>query len=351
MALVGCGAVTQLYYAPALAELQQAGYLQVVAAVDTDPVRAAKVARHFNSCRTVGDISSLPREESMLAVVSSPNHLHSSQSIQLLRSGISVLVEKPMAVRVDDAREMIAESQKSGCVLAVSLVRRFFPSSQLIKKIIASKLLGAISSFEFNECHPFDWPVQTPALFDRQLAGGGILIDIGSHVLDLLCFWFGEPSELSYEDDSMGGVEANCLVTATFAEGFCGKIRLSREGPGSTRYKIDFERGSIAFNPSSANALDLQFDDLDVALLCQIHQLLAGSRGQVSRDFPQSFAEMLINVTRAVDSKTSVLVPGEEGIKSLSVIEKCYQRRQLIPMPWLTKEELAAAARLNAGPR
>jgi predicted dehydrogenase len=66
-----------------------------------------------------------------------------------------------------------------------------------------------VEAFEGGQ---FDWPVRSTGYFTRAQSGGGVLQDIGTHVLDLLAWWFGEPEALLYEDDAMGGVEANCRI-------------------------------------------------------------------------------------------------------------------------------------------
>src|SRR5258708_4530725 len=102
VALVGCGAVARLYYAPALRELEARGRLSVVAIVDPNPLNAAQIQAHFPISAWTRDLPELLAHEVDLAVVASPHSMHAEHSIQLLNAGASVLCEKPMATSVAD---------------------------------------------------------------------------------------------------------------------------------------------------------------------------------------------------------------------------------------------------------
>ena len=98
---------------------------------------------------------------------------------------------------------MIAAARKMGRVLAVGMIRRFFPSFAQLREWVVRGELGEIRSFSYREGKVFDWDVKSPAGF---LPGGGagLLFDIGSHVIDLLIWLFGVPDVLSYADDALG---------------------------------------------------------------------------------------------------------------------------------------------------
>jgi len=107
---------------------------------------------------------------------------------------------------------MVEAADKAGCLLAVGHFRRFFPSTKMVKEILDAALLGAVRSFRFLDGEIYNWPARTASPFDRAEAGGGVLIDIGAHTLDLLLWWLGNEAEVLYQDDALGGVEANCRI-------------------------------------------------------------------------------------------------------------------------------------------
>src|SRR5262245_30246423 len=106
VAIVGCGAVAEIYYTPALKELARNGLLQVCVLVDPSEERLRVIGGFFPSCERVTTISQVRRRVD-LAIVASPAMFHSQQTIELLNRGIHVLCEKPMAVNAPECEAMI----------------------------------------------------------------------------------------------------------------------------------------------------------------------------------------------------------------------------------------------------
>src|SRR5829696_2928147 len=95
VALVGCGAVSQLYYTPALQELEKQRLLRVRALYDPNMDNLKQLQRAFPDALVVRDPAELSAQQLDLAIVASPPQYHAEQTIQLLRQGLSVLCEKP----------------------------------------------------------------------------------------------------------------------------------------------------------------------------------------------------------------------------------------------------------------
>src|SRR5262249_3465764 len=144
------------------------------------------------------------------AIVALPNYLHAPVVIDLLRHGIHVLIEKPMALKVTDCDKMLEAASSAGTVLAVGLEYRFFNSSRFTKRALGNNLLGDIRSFDLRLGIIPTWPFATDYLLRKESAGGGVLADFGVHVLDLLLWWLGDYESVEYRDDAVGGVEAEC---------------------------------------------------------------------------------------------------------------------------------------------
>lgn len=352
VAIVGCGAVAQLYYAPALTAIAHPANVSVAALIDPARARADLLAQVFPNATVAANLDALSALEVDLAILASPAMFHAQQCIALLKNNISVLCEKPMATNVRDAEQMIEQANASGKILAIGLVRRFFPALQEIKRFISARELGAVKYFHLSDGGAFDWPAQSSSFFDRKTAGGGVLLDLGAHVLDLVAWWFGQPQGISYADDAMGGLEANCQVDLSFAGGFSGSIRLSREATFSCGYKIEFEKGTIAWRVGEASSLQIKFNDSNRVFYGQLNEcsrpeLLPADSGQ-ALTFEQCFINQLSNVIAAVRGESALFVPGSVGIAGIKLAEACYQKRRLLDMPWLTESELAMASRLNS---
>ena len=130
-----------------------------------------------------------------------------------------------------------------------------------------------------------------------------------------------------------------------------GKIRLSRDCQLPNRYLIRGSKGWIMCEVNDAETIKLGFTGTQLALKSKIYQSDPEkpdlTAGKPCYNFEQSFASQIVNIINALQGKQSLLVPGEEGIKSLKLIEYCYQHRRLMPMSWLSDHELITARHLN----
>src|SRR5688500_18705438 len=93
VALIGCGAVSQLYYGPALLELERNKLLQVKALFDPDFEKVSLLQKNFPNANSIKKLDELSIEKIDIAIIASPPQFHSQQTIQLLNSGLSVLCE------------------------------------------------------------------------------------------------------------------------------------------------------------------------------------------------------------------------------------------------------------------
>src|SRR5438105_2740458 len=156
--LVGCGAVAERFYAPALLGLAREFELNVAALFDPNSNRTAKLQHFFPASAAVATFAEFVALRPDLAIVASPPRHHAEQTCALLRAGSGVLCEKPMAVTVVEAEQMLAAARESRSVLAVGLFRRFFPATQTIAHILRTRRFGGVKSFSLAEGSTFSWP-------------------------------------------------------------------------------------------------------------------------------------------------------------------------------------------------
>lgn len=355
VALVGCGAVARLYYTPAIRQLAQAGDVELVMAFDPDRGAVEDVRKNFPGAGTVESFESLCTDAFDLAIVASPHPLHAPQTIALLQAGRSVLCEKPMAASLADAQAMLQAARSSDALLAVGMVRRFFPAAEFIRQALALGMLGEPSSFQIAEggAH-FGWPVTSVAYFQRRHSHGGVLMDVGSHVLDLVAWWLGEPDELEYQDDAMGGIEANCRIRVRYASGLSGEIRLSRDTALANRCAITGRNGWLTWSQNVADGLEMGISGTRYVLDAALYRTDAtGSSGRArirGYNFEQSFVAQLRNVVAAVRGQEPLRVPAEEAIPGMRLMDRCYRSRSLLPMAWLSAAEVGRALQLQRDP-
>ncbi len=342
--------MAQQFYAPAFRVLESADELRLVAHCDTDPRQLAQISVVFPGSVAVQSIDQLVANQVDLAIVASPPRYHAEQTLALLAGGKSVLCEKPMAGSIIEAEAMIAAAKAHARILAVGLYKRFFPACESIKGLIEHQPLGRLLKFQIQEGGRFGWQPASASFFDRSQTPGGVLLDIGVHVLDLLLWWLDEPPDFSYEDDAMGGQEANCRLELHYADGCTGTVQLSRDWETANRYTFWFERGTVRYRVNEANRLEIVAEGMPAALAgALVSQAITGHRQEIARSNPQSFVEQLRNVIAAIQGREPLRVSGEEGIRSLRLIERCYAQRRLMAMPWLSGGERNQAELLSLG--
>jgi predicted dehydrogenase len=326
-----------LYYAPALRRLEAAGRLHVEAVFDPDPKAADIFAKNFTAPRKVSSYGDLLCDSTELIVLASPPESHAQQALDALESGIAVHCEKPLATSVKDGERMVEAAARCNRLLSVGLMRRRFAATRSIRELLDSKFLGDVSSVDVFEGGPFDWPVASPDFFTRQQSGGGILLDIGTHVLDLLRWWFGEPLSAAYEDDAMGGVEANCRIALGF-RGFEANIRLSRDWARPNRYFIRATKGWLTWTANEARSFAFGLHGAssaaDVLLYHQVNRGVEPTSGSTCPDFEFAF-DSQVEATIAALKGQADIVSGTDALATLRLIEGCYATRTPMSASWM----------------
>ena len=348
VALLGCGSVCSIYHAPALEQLAQSGIVRVAGIFDPDGEAVARLTERFPSARRMSLADDLSGMD--LAIVASPPAFHARQSIDALRAGVTVLCEKPMASSVKEGDAMIAAAAESRGLLAIDLVRRFLPATQAVRSILANRMLGELRSVACFEGGPFRWPARSPSFFDR--SQGGVFLDVGAHMLDLLVWWLGVPDGVNYEDDAMGGVEANCRFVLQYDSGIRVAGRLSRDWELPNRYLFDCAKGWMSWMPTEPESVQIGFHDTSFALGAELHDRTVSfgrpAAGRKSINFQQAFILQICNVVDAMHRRASLVASGADALKSLRLTHECYRLRKLMNMAWLTDIE-SATARAEAG--
>ena len=328
LAIVGCGAVTELSHLPTIKENDA---VELVLLVDKNIDRAEKLAEMFS----VPNISSDYQDVSKYAdacILAIPHNLHAPMSIELLKRGVHVLVEKPMALSLDECKAMTFEEEKSAATLSVGQVRRFFHSHQLVKKLLTDGSLGKIESFDVREGNIYGWPVASDFFF-RKESGGGVLADTGSHTLDSILWWLGEYESFEYFDDNMGGVEANCEIHLNMKNGAKGVVELSRTRKLRNTAIIRCEKGVLELQTVGPKISIQPFDNsTDTQVIAIQNSIMELDKKQTVADL---MASQLDNWIETIQKKHPPLVSGKDANRSIALIEACYKERKSIDMPWL----------------
>jgi predicted dehydrogenase len=329
-----------LYRKP-LKELERQGILKVTALVDRNAGNAGALHASFPRAAVHEELDrALATGQSDLALILSPAQLHAEQTILALRHDNHVLCEKPMAATESQCDEMIAVAQETGRVLAIGMIRRFFPAFARLRELVVHGELGQIGSFSYSEGRAFDWDVKSPAGFTRHPQGGsGLLFDIGPHALDYLIWLFGALEVASYADDSLaGGVEGN--VVMELESSVCtGSVQLSWDFPLKNGLRVVGSDGEAVLRTDEFDRLAIRragsFSEVTIDRAYPADVCEPARRRLCPRLYTESIYCQLIQVARAIQLGEPPAVTGEEGRECVRVIESARRRAQPIEMPWL----------------
>lgn len=354
LAIIGCGTVINVLYVPALRKI--ADRCQVVAVIDKHITRANKIASVLGAKIITDDYKLiLDKNKIDAAIVALPHFLHVPVTIELLKAGINVLCEKPMALNIEGARKMVEIQKVTGKILAIGLFRRFYPSIRMIREIIKRNIFGRVKHFLWLEGEEkYSWPAQSTFFFDYKKAGGGILIDAGAHSIDQILWWFGDVKEFIYYDDSMGGVEANCELELKMSDGAEGTVRLSRDCLLPNKCFIECENGWIVYSLDVPENFEWGFYDTKYKFDTSLEI------GKSSTIYPQDdhttkkhgdlltyFTAQIVDFIEAIKKGREPLLSGKEALKSMELIDACYHNRGLMKMNWMSEGEIRRARELH----
>lgn len=182
--IIGLGGIAFSKHMPSLAKLPQ---VELAGFFDVDEERARKALNEFGAshARMYDDYRRLIEDKSIDVVhICTPNDSHAQMSIAAMQAGKHVMCEKPMAITVDSARLMVKTARETGRKLTIGYNYRFRPDSQYLKNLCDSGELGDIylgKALALRRRGVPTWGV----FLDKEKQGGGPLIDIGTHALDM----------------------------------------------------------------------------------------------------------------------------------------------------------------------
>jgi predicted dehydrogenase len=175
-----------------------AGGYKLVALADLIPARREKLAAEHGIARTVADAADLISEPGIDVVsVCLPNNLHASTVVAALKAGKHVLCETPPALSAAQAKQIQKAAEKAGKIVLYAFQRRFGGSEMAARQAIAKGYAGDVYHARASWMRTRGVPAGTGWYTDRAQSGGGAMIDLGLHVLDLAWHMLGEPKPAS----------------------------------------------------------------------------------------------------------------------------------------------------------
>lgn len=215
----------------------------------------------------------IARDDIQIIHVCTPNNQHLDQVIAAIQAGKHIYCDKPLVVRrleIDRLQGALAGYKQIG---QVALNNRFFPATLLAKKMVEEGFLGNVNSFRGGYLHSGSVDPKKPVGWKQtQAAGGGVIQDLGSHLLDLVNYLIGPFTEVLAESHILydqrptasGGIfnvdaEDQAIIMLRLQNGALGSLEATKIATGTEdelRFEIHGDKGALRFDLTNPDFLD-----------------------------------------------------------------------------------------------
>lgn len=299
--------------------------VQLMAVADVDEDRAKQAAQTWG-CEATSVDGLIERSDIDAVSVCTPPNSHAKLSMQALRAGKHVLVEKPIALDLDEADAMIDAAKQAGRLLMVGHTHRYWPANVRAKELLEEGAIGEIimvSDDILSDNRVSNGIV--PWRLRRHIAGGGVVMDNGVHSLDRLAWWVNSPVETVFGRVSTDldpiDVENNALTTLTFANGAYAQARLSFTAPkaaGRCRAEFIGTKGMLSVEtwgdllltrhgkgPESI-AFDRSKTGLEMEIADFIESITQGTQPKTTGQVGRAALELVLAVYKSSEQRMAV---------------------------------------------
>jgi len=330
-AIIGCGKIADRH----AEEIEKHGKL--IAACDIVRDKADAFSKKYLATAYY-DIDNLLHHEKHIdiIVICTPNGLHANHSIKSLHAGRHVLCEKPMAITVSDAQEMIKAEKQTGKRLFIVKQNRYNPPVIAVKKLIEQGRLGKIFNFQLN-CF---WN-RAAAYYQNTWKGtkdldGGILFTQFSHFIDLLYWLLGDVFTIKGERHNF--LHRDCIQFEDTGVAF---LHMSNGSIGTLNYTINSEKknmegsltlfgdkGTIKIGGQYLNELEYfsvreeNYPDLPAGKSANRYGFYEGSMSNHDKVYE--------HMIKAINDPSYDFISSEETLKTIEIIEKIYRASPLL---------------------
>ena len=330
-AIVGCGHIGKKH-AELVAKHTNAELVATIdPAFDQLEILGAKV-NHFQS---LDDFFKQKMEVDVLNICT-PNGLHAQQAIQCLEEGYHVVIEKPIALKIQDANAILEAANNSGKHVFPVVQNRYSPTVKWLKRLVDENALGSIYMIQLNCFWNRDEHYYTKGNWHGTLAlDGGPLYTQFSHFIDVLNWIFGKITNVNskfynFNHQSNTEFEDSGLITFEIGEGTAGTISYSTsvfQSNFESSITVIAEKGTVKIGGQYMNSVEYCHINGRERPILDEHPIVndyGGYKGSAS------------NLHRVIDNVVSVLngfekhgVSLEEGIQVVESISRIYKSRNI----------------------
>ncbi len=323
--IVGAGMITEKVHLP---EYSERNDVSVTVLCDTELDRARKLAGKYNIERVCKDWREVVDMDDLDAIsVCTPVGSHCEIVCGALNKGKHALCEKPMASTLKEADLMIATAEKHGVTLMIGLNQRFIPAHRAAKSILESNILGRINSVRaaFGHPGPEFWTPSHQWFFRKEIARGGVLMDLGTHKIDLVKWLLDQDvtavmaSTRCRERDIAVEDNATCLLE--FADGATATIEVS----WTTKPYV--ENSLIAYCEQGVLRVGMERDERRTLVV----YTTSPRSGEIVYDVPpfampgEFNSRVVDHFIESIQSNKKPAVTGRDGREVLNIVFAAYE--------------------------
>lgn len=307
----GCGSFAENSFLPSLQLVKRS---KLISVYSHDLDRALFICSKFGGQHAFNNFEDFLKSNFEILYISSANAEHHRQVILAANAGKHILCERPMAINSAQAREMIEACKKNNVLLILNHMHRFHPLVNKAKELINNQIIGKIVSISAS--YNIDLAPNENFRFVKSLSGGGVLIDLGSQMIDMLRFFGGEISGVKgYKDNVVYKSEVEDFASAIvkFEKGGYGYFNVSYNAKKAfNRVEIIGCKGSISIenfivrkNKPAKLIIDLSGE---------------GKKVFMKRSGRLTFVQKAVQ--KIILKNAPPPVTGEDGLKNLEIIEE-----------------------------
>ena len=305
---------------------------RLVAVYDVNQEVNRQVAERFGA-RAASNLDELLAADVEAVYVATPVHAHREQVLACARARKHVLCEKPLGLNVAEAEEMVAACRQAGVLLGTALMMRFHSQHQAALKLIREGRLGrpVYARAQLSCWYP---PIPGAWRQDPALGGGGALMDMGGHCLDLLEMFFGPARRLAcLTTRAVHGyaVEDGATVLLEFANGALGTVDTFFSIPDEASENVLELYGSLGailargtIGQSSRGVMIARLRGEQTGYDAQQERAAAGGV-EIAPEPVNMYRAEIEEFSRAVREGRPPAVSGEDGLRNQRLLAACYE--------------------------
>ncbi|RMD84795.1 MAG: gfo/Idh/MocA family oxidoreductase [Candidatus Dadabacteria bacterium] len=323
--VIGCGAISTLYQLPALRTQKRRARL--VAVADRDEAWARRVAKQYGAGLAVANYEDL-LEAVDAVLIATPNASHREIACSCLDAGVHVLCEKPAAPTADDVRAMFEAEARSTARLMIAHCVRFSPHLQCAHGMHVRGLLGDDVRLEASLGGPYGASAhRTDFRRDPAQAGGGVLLDLGVHLIDLCVWFFGSSPELAAHELTAVDdwpVETDVRLTINFP-GATAHLAASYSRQLANSIRISGTEGWIQGHLYQPDVLEFFSRNSTICRRDGAQQIRLDNRSMYELQFEHFFSALL--------EDRPFLIQADEVLATARTADACYRRDNANTVP------------------